>query len=111
MEFVQCLPSKYKFRKGSGKYLHKRLLFRYISSDIMKRPKRGFRIDYSEFGVDTLRGLTDEYLTKKSLQETGYLNVDFALECVDNYYRGDRRMGPLLWTLLVFEMWRKQSSM
>ena len=78
---------------------------------ILNRPKRGFRIDYSEFGADTLRGLTDEYVNKKTLSETGYLNVPFALKCVDDYFKGDIRMGPLLWALLVFEMWRKQYSM
>ena len=57
--------------------------------------------------MQTLQELTNEYLTKKALVETGLLDADFAMECVDNYYKGDSRMGPLLWNLLVFEIWRK----
>lgn len=110
VDFVQFLPSTYKRRNGKGKYLHRQLLRRYLPDRLINRPKRGFRINYNEFGVKTLRDLTDEYLTHKSLAETGLLNVGFALECVDGYYRGNSRMGPLLWNLLVFEIWRKKTS-
>jgi hypothetical protein len=76
----------------------------------LARPKRGFIMDFVEFGVDKTRALTDRYLTRKRLNETGLFNAEFALKCVDDYYRGDTNMGPKLWTLLMFEMWREKLS-
>lgn len=105
-DFVQFLPTKYKFRDGRGKFLHKRLLFRHVPKRLFERPKRGFIINYNEFGLDLLRELTGTYLTRARLDETGLINTAYALECVERYYRGDLRMGPYLWTLLTFEIWR-----
>ena len=108
--FVQFLPTKYKFRRLYGKYLQKQLLYRKIPRAILERPKRGFVMDFVEFGVDTTRALTDRFLTRKRLAETGLFNVDFALKCVEDYYHGDSNMGPKLWTLLMFEIWREEFS-
>src|SRR4029077_14100489 len=108
--FVQFLPTRYKFRRLYGKYLQKKLLFRKIPEAILKRPKRGFIMDFVEFGVDATRALTDRYLNRKRLSETGLFDTNFALQCVENYYRGDSNMGPKLWTLLMFEMWREKMS-
>ena len=109
-DFVQFLPTEYKFRDGKGKYLHKQLLFRYVPRELLERPKHGVLINYNEFGLDILRDLTNKYLSRKRLDETGLVNADYALRCVEGYYRGDLRMGPLLWTLLVFELWRDKFS-
>ncbi|MFA5062563.1 MAG: asparagine synthase-related protein [Candidatus Omnitrophota bacterium] len=103
--FVQFLPTKYKFRRFFGKYLQKKLLYKYVPKKMLDRPKRGFVVDFAEFGMAPLRALTDKYLSKKRLDETGIINTSFALQCVEDYYRGDTSMGPKLWTLLVFGMW------
>jgi len=108
-DFVQFLPTECKFREKRGKYLHKQLLFKYVPRELLERPKQGFIINYNEFGLQTLRDLTGAYLTRERLDQTGLINADFALKCVENYYKGDSRMGPLLWTLLVFEMWRDKN--
>jgi asparagine synthase (glutamine-hydrolysing) len=86
------------------------LLYRKIPRKLLERPKRGFIMDFVEFGVDRTRALTDRYLTRRRLDETGLFDTEFALECVNNYYRGDTNMGPKLWTLLMFEMWRERLS-
>ena len=106
-DFVNSLPTKYKIRGyGFGKYLHKQLLYRYLPPEIWDRPKQGFNINFNEFGMDALRSLTDRYLNRKRIAETGLIDTDLAVRCVDEYYGGNARMGPLLWTLLVFEVWR-----
>ena len=104
--FIQFLPTRYKFRGLYGKYLQKKLLYRYVPEKMLSRPKRGFVMDFVEFGMAPLRSLTDKYLNRKRLDETGMVNTDFALKCVEDYYKGDTNMGPKLWTLLMFEMWR-----
>lgn len=108
--FVQFLPTKYKFRRFYGKYLQKKLLYKYVPKKILDHPKRGFVMDFAEFGAAPLRALTDKYLSKKRLDETGIVNTNFALKCVEDYYKGDTNMGPKLWTLLIFEMWRDRFS-
>jgi asparagine synthase (glutamine-hydrolysing) len=106
-DFCRSLPTRYKFRKGRGRYLQKHLLARYLPAQLIYRPKRGFIIDFVEFGVDSLKHLTDRYLTRRRLEERGLINADYALRCVEQYYQGNRNLGPKVWTLLVFEAWRE----
>jgi asparagine synthase (glutamine-hydrolysing) len=109
-EFSRYLPTKYKFRKGRGRYLQNRLLSKLIPIDLINRPKRGFIVDFVEFGTADLKSLTDKYLSRKRLNETGLINADFAVKCVEDYYNGNLVMGPKLWVLLIFELWRERFS-
>jgi asparagine synthase (glutamine-hydrolysing) len=107
IDFVERLPTCYKIRGvGYGKYLHKKLLYRHIPSTIWDRRKQGFIMNLNEFGLDFLRTVTDRYLHRSRLAESGFFNVDFARKCIEGYYEGNERMGPVLYTLLVFELWR-----
>jgi asparagine synthase (glutamine-hydrolysing) len=107
-DFCRRLPTKYKFRKGRGRYLQSRLIERYVPREMMQRPKRGFIVDFVEFGETDIKRLTDRYLTRKRLDETGLLNADYGVQCVQNYFAGDKTMGPKMWVLLMFEMWRER---
>jgi len=110
VKFIQFLPTKFKFKRMYGKYLQKQLLYRKFPREMIDRPKRGFMMDFKELGEGTIKHLADQYLTKKRLNETGLINADFALKCVDDYFKGDSNMGPKMWTLLIFELWREKFS-
>lgn len=107
VEFCWGLPSHFKFRKGRGRYLQRQLLTRYMPDHLIDRPKRGFIVDFVQYGEKNFRILTDRYLTRRRLAESGFLNPDYALQCVEEYFGGNRRMGPKVWTLLMFEAWRE----
>ena len=109
-DFVNYLPTRYKFRRLYGKYLQKRLLYRHVPRRLLERPKRGFIMDFVEFGVAPIRALTDRYLAPARLREAGYVDADFATRCVEAFYGGDTNMGPKLWTLLMFELWREEAG-
>ncbi|MFC1799049.1 asparagine synthetase B family protein [Thermodesulfobacteriota bacterium] len=106
-DFCLQLPAKFKFRKGRGKYLQRLLLSDFLLPHMVKRPKRGFIIDFAEFGLQHLRNLTDTYLTRKRVSETGLFNTQSVLTLVNDYFNGNRKLGPKLWTFLMFEMWRE----
>jgi asparagine synthase (glutamine-hydrolysing) len=107
-EFCRYLPTRFKFRKGRGRYLQNRLLARYVPHSVIYRPKRGFIVDFVEFGESELKGMTDRYLTRTRLAETGLINADVAIACVNEYFAGNRRLGPKMWVLLMLEIWREK---
>ena len=107
MRFISSLPTRYKIRGvGFGKYLHKKLFSRYVPPEIWKGRKQGFIVDLKQFGVKPLRELTDYYLDGSRLDEAGLFNSGFVLKCVNDYYAGVERMGPIVFTFLMFEIWR-----
>jgi asparagine synthase (glutamine-hydrolysing) len=108
-DFIQFLPSRYKIRGiGFGKYLHQQLLRRYLPDRLWLHRKMGFTMNLNELGLDAVRGLSDRYLSPSRVSETGLLNTGAVDDCVRGYFAGDVRMGPLVYTFLVFEMWREQ---
>ena len=44
VDFASRLPTELKYRKGTGKYLLKKVLSRRLPADIVHRPKKGFGI-------------------------------------------------------------------
>src|SRR6266404_3746632 len=45
VEYVQRLPAGFKVRRGSRKWLHRRVCQRYLPASILKRKKRGFAVN------------------------------------------------------------------
>lgn len=109
VDYICALPTRFKTRgKGYGKYLHKKLIQRYVPPEVFAGPKRGFIFDIREFDPARLRSLTDTYLNPARIQDAGLLDPGFVRTCTEGYLRGDDRMGPAVWSLLVFEMWRER---
>ena len=52
IDFAQSLPLSVKYKRGYGKYLNKKLLYRYIPKEYFDRPKPGSGMPFGE--------LTDE---------------------------------------------------
>lgn len=110
VDFICALPTRYKIRgKGYGKYLHTRLLERYVPAEVWRGRKRGFIFDFRSFDLAPLRSLTDRYLDRDRLQEAGLFDPGFVRKSVEAYFKGDDRAGPALLTLLIFEMWRDRN--
>jgi len=49
VEFIYSLPSKYKVRKGIGKYILKKYLLRYFDREFVYRPKKGFPVPLTQW--------------------------------------------------------------
>ncbi len=109
VDFICALPTRYKTRgRGYGKYLHHKLLLRYAPARIWKGRKQGFIFDLADFDKRRLQDLIEHYLDPARVGETGLLNVEFVTLIKKQYLAGLQRRGPLVMTLLNFEMWREK---
>ena len=65
VEFSATLPESLKYRDGSGKYLLKKLLGRYVPEDLFIRPKMGFGAPMENWLRNDLKEMmTDIYLPR-----------------------------------------------
>ncbi len=108
IEFSAHIPSSLKYKNGSGKYLLKEVLYKYIPKELIERPKSGFQIPLNEWLKSDLRDILDCYLEKKRLLQSGIYNVDELLKIKNDYYKGKSINISLLWFVLMFEMWREK---
>lgn len=108
VEFINNIPSKYKLNRFTSKYILKKTMEKRLPKDIVYRKKKGFGIPLSKWLIKDLKPLTDEYFSYKSLSKEGLFNPSFVSKLLSNHAKGKIDCRKQLWTLLVFEIWRKK---
>ena len=105
IEFAWSLPQNLKVRNGEGKWILRRLLDKYVPSELMDRPKMGFGVPIDSWLRGPLRDWAEEMLNEKRLQEEGYFNPSPIREKFAEHISGDRNWQYHLWDVLMFETW------
>lgn len=108
IEYCASLPVKYKVRRGIGKYLLKRLAERYFPAPFVHRKKMGFAIPLAVWLRGSLHNTLETTLRDRDLMARFDPRViDRTLEEFQN--QGVDHSG-VLWTLLMYGVWRKQAN-
>jgi len=105
IEFAAQLPSEFKYKNGTKKYILKEIAHKYLPKDIMDRPKMGFGVPIYDWFKDELREYFIVYLDEKRLEKEGIFNVKEVVKLRDNYLNGKAENVQKLWSILMFEMW------
>lgn len=105
VEFAWRIPMSMKLRDGTGKWLLKQLLYRYVPPALVDRPKMGFSVPVDAWLRGPLREWAQTYLTEDRLQSDGFFNVRAVRQTWEQHLRGAIDAGGPLWTLLMFQLW------
>ncbi len=105
VEFAWSLPIAMKVRNGTGKRLLRRVLHRYVPSDLIERPKMGFGIPLDEWLRGPLREWAEELVSKERLRSEGYLDPAPVREKWEEHLSGRRNWQYPLWDVLMFQAW------
>ena len=108
VEFSSKLPDSLKYRNGSGKYLLRKLLARYVPRELFERPKMGFGVPIGRWLRTELRELLLDYLSPDHLRREGLFNVELVKEKVREHLSGRCNHQYRLWALVMWEMWRER---
>jgi asparagine synthase (glutamine-hydrolysing) len=107
VEFAFSLPDGYHMRRLKGKRLLRDAVAGLLPTDVLTRPKKGFGIPVARWLNGPLRELTDDLLSADSLAGSGILNPAEVQRLLREHRSGTRDHRKPLWTLLVFELWRR----
>jgi asparagine synthase (glutamine-hydrolysing) len=105
IEYAAQLPIEYKLNNGVGKRILKDIVYEYVPKDIMDRPKTGFSVPIYSWLKNDLSYLLDEYLNENAIAKSGLFNVDFVVSLVKDFKNDKLRYTPLIWKILMFQMW------
>jgi asparagine synthase (glutamine-hydrolysing) len=107
VEFAFALPDRYRMRGNSGKRLLKDTARTLLPEHIIDRPKKGFGIPVAAWLNGPLRHLVADVLSENSLKKTGIFNPLTVRRMLDAHAQKRADLRKPLWTLLVFELWRR----
>lgn len=108
VEFAWEIPLSMKFRDGTGKYILKQLLARYVPKELFDRPKMGFGIPVDSWLRGPLRDWASSYLASDKAPNT-YLDRAVISATWNEHLGGKVNRGGQLWTVLMFDIWLQKA--
>jgi len=106
-EYAASLPVSYKLHGRKTKYILKRAVRDLLPPFVTRRGKKGFGVPVAEWLKGRLRPLARDLLSPERIRQAGLFNTDYVQRLQDEHEKGVANHRKLLWTLLMFELWRE----
>ncbi|HZG07646.1 MAG TPA: XrtA/PEP-CTERM system amidotransferase [Allosphingosinicella sp.] len=103
VEFAARLPSRMRLRGGTGKYLMKKALGRYLPPEILHRRKQGFVTPIAAWLRGPLAGEAEALARSPALRELGWFDEAAIARAAAGHRSGRIDASRLLWQLLMLE--------
>ena len=103
VEFAARLPARLRLRGGTGKYLMKRALGRYLPDEILHRRKMGFVTPISAWFRGPLAAAAEAVARSPGLTELGWFDESAIAKVAADHRAGRADHGRLLWQLLMLD--------
>ncbi|HEU0099667.1 MAG TPA: XrtA/PEP-CTERM system amidotransferase [Allosphingosinicella sp.] len=103
VEFAARLPAGMRLRGGSGKWLMKRALSRYLPDEVLHRTKMGFVTPVSAWFRGPLAEEAATIAHSPALAELGWFKPEAIARVAAAHRSGREEHGRLLWQLLMLD--------
>ncbi|HEY3059492.1 MAG TPA: asparagine synthase (glutamine-hydrolyzing) [Chloroflexota bacterium] len=108
VEFCAALPSAYKLRGRTSKWLLRRLMKDRLPPPILTRPKMGFGVPVGEWLRGELRPLLEDTVLSQRSLARGYFRPTAVRALIDEHLSRRADRTPHIWALLMLELWFRQ---
>jgi asparagine synthase (glutamine-hydrolysing) len=106
--FAATIPSRYKVRGLTGKYLFKKAMEPYLPRDIIYRRKSGFGVPLRRWMATDLREVVRDTLSSQSARARGVFNPAAVQNLIDRTDAGDPDAAYPLFSIFAFETWSRR---
>jgi asparagine synthase (glutamine-hydrolysing) len=104
VEFAATIPSRFRLKDGTTKYLFKQALRGVLPDSIIDRQKHGFAVPLAHWFRGELAGFARDVLLSDTCRDRGILEPRYLSRLLQLNDQG-RNLDLQLWTALSFEMW------
>lgn len=108
VELCAALPSHYKLRGRTSKYLLRRLMRDRLPPEILTRPKMGFGVPVGAWLRGELRSLLEDTVLSERALSRGYFRPAEVERLVRDHVSGVLDQPSHVWGLLVLELWFRE---
>ena len=103
VEFAASLPEPMRVRGGTGKYLLKKCMERYLPNDVLYRPKQGFVTPIAEWMRGPLAQEVRALSRSSFLIQSGWFKSDSIANLGNAHISGRSDHSRTLWQLFMLE--------
>lgn len=110
VEFAWSLPAGMRVRSAQGKWLLRKVLYKYVPRELIERPKMGFGVPIDIWLRGPLRPWAEELLSEGRLRREGFFNPQPIRQRWAEHLGGRRNWAYSLWDILMFQAWHEQQA-
>jgi asparagine synthase (glutamine-hydrolysing) len=107
VEFAATIPSKYKIKGFTKKYILKKAMRGLLPESVIKKPKHGFSVPTDPWFRGKLKEYVFEVLFDSQTRKRGYFNYPYIEKLYREHLDGKEVYDFHLWLLLNFELWHR----
>jgi asparagine synthase (glutamine-hydrolysing) len=107
VEFALGLPASLKRRRGSMKWILRRLLYKRVPRELIERPKMGFGVPLTDWFRGPLREQMDTYCAGSDLADLG-IDPQPVRRLWADFQRGHSHRSELLWLMFQLIAWSRR---
>ena len=108
-EFAFNLHHKLKLKNKTGKYLLKKLLYKYVPEEFFRRPKWGFAIPLSKWLHHELKYLQEEYLSESVVNKYDIIPYESVKRVLTRFNQKSYYYNRV-WALIVLFKWMEENA-
>lgn len=105
VEFAMRLPASLKMHNGTGKYLLRQIMRKYLPATTLTKKKQGFAVPLNDWFRRTLSGHAQAILLDERCRRRGFFHPETLRQVLDAHVQGRRDYGEWIWLLLNLELW------
>ncbi|WP_316820080.1 asparagine synthase (glutamine-hydrolyzing) [Pedobacter gandavensis] len=108
LEFAPGLQDHYKVNNLTTKPILRNLALRYLPSELINQPKRGFEIPLKSWVNGELKSIINDYLLAPDPLYAKIINKSFIEDLIDSKVKiSDERRAKILFCIFGLEVWFK----
>ena len=106
IHYVSSLPDNWRLRGGSGKYILREAMKKVLPSNIINRPKVGFKIPVNEWFRSSLKDYLLDLIKSNDSICSNHFNQKVIDKILDEHLSGKKNHEKIIWTLISLEIWK-----
>ena len=110
VEWASSLPPALKLKRGTGKYVFKKMLEPDLPHDVLYRAKMGFGVPVATWFRGPLAGRLREALLHGAVAESGYFETKALEGLVREHAARVRDHSAALWSLLMLDAFLRRTQ-
>lgn len=107
VEYVLTLQPYMKLRELTTKYVLKKIAYKFLPKQIIRRKKQAFRIPTERWFREELRDMVCDFLLSRKSLNQGYFVPEYIKHIAKQHFDGREDNSQKLWNLLCFELWHR----
>lgn len=105
IEFSWSITNDLKLKSGISKWLLRQVLYKYVPSHLIDRPKMGFSIPIGHWLRHELRAWAEVFVAPEFLSSQGIFKTEIIQKIWQQHLSGSHDHSNKLWTFLMFQDW------